>query len=191
MDSSEPLEELCRRLKASDRGAFEQVFRRLREGLLRYVRSIVERDAVAHDLVQDVFVYLWSLRETLDPSRPLKAYLYRMARNRAYRFLRDERAHASKHATLKRQAPAQTPCSEQQDARIDAAVLSQRLHVWIGALPERQREALLLSRFHGLTHRETAAIMDISPRTVNNHIMRALEHLQERIETFEPTRTEP
>ena len=41
MDSSEPLEELCQRLKASDRGAFEQVFRRLREGLLRYVRSIL------------------------------------------------------------------------------------------------------------------------------------------------------
>ena len=191
MDSSEPLEELCRRLKASDRGAFEQVFRRLREGLLRYVRSIVERDAVAHDLVQDVFVYLWNLRETLDPSRPLKAYLYRMARNRAYRFLRDERAHAAKHAILKRQTAAQTPGPEQQDARIDAAVLSQKLRVWIGALPERQREALLLSRFHGLSHREIAAIMDISPRTVNNHIMRALERLQERIETFEPTRTEP
>ena len=101
MSASETLEELCRRLKASDRGAFEQVFRQLREGLLRYVRSIVENDTVAHDLVQDVFVYLWGLRETLDPSRPLKAYLYRMARNRAYRFLRDERAHAEKHEILR------------------------------------------------------------------------------------------
>ena len=191
MNSSETLEELCRRLKASDRGAFEQVFRRLREGLLRYVRSIVENDAVAHDLVQDVFVYLWSLRETLDPARPLKAYLYRMARNRALRFLRDERAHAAKHVILKQQASAQTPGPEAQDARIDADVLNQRLRRWIAALPERQREALLLSRFHGLSHREIAAIMEVSPRTVNNHIMRALEHLQARIETFEPTRMEP
>ena len=191
MNSSETLEELCRRLKASDRGAFEQVFRRLREGLLRYVRSIVENDAVAHDLVQDVFVYLWGLRETLDPSRPLKAYLYRMARNRAYRFLRDERTHAAKHAILKRQTAAQTPGPEAEDARIDADVLTQRLHTWIAALPDRQREALLLSRFHGLSHREIAAIMEVSPRTVNNHVMRALEHLQERIETFEPTRMEP
>ena len=191
MDSSEPLEELCRRLKASDRGAFEQVFRRLREGLLRYVRSIVERDAVAHDLVQDVFVYLWGLRETLDPSRPLKAYLYRMARNRAYRFLRDERAHAEKHEILKRQASAQTTGSDELEARLDAEVLSRRLRAWIGALPKRQREALLLSRIHGLSHREIASIMGVSPRTVNNHIVRALEHLQERVETFEPTRMEP
>ena len=191
MSSSETLEELCRRLKASDRGAFEQVFRQLREGLLRYVRSIVESDTVAHDLVQDVFVYLWGLRETLDPSRPLKAYLYRMARNHAYRFLRDERAHAEKHEILKRQASAQTTGSDELEARLDAEVLNRRLRAWIGALPERQREALLLSRFHGLSHREIASLMGVSPRTVNNHIVRALEHLQERVETFEPTRMEP
>lgn len=191
MDSSETLEGLCRRLKASDRDAFEQVFRRLREGLLRYVRSIVESDVVAHDLVQDVFVYLWGLRETLDPSRPLKTYLYRMARNRAYRFLRDERAHAAKHEVLKRQASAQTLGSEAQDARLDADALSRKLRAWISALPERQREALLLSRFHGLSHREIASIMGVSPRTVNNHIVRALEQLRERVETFETTHIEP
>ncbi|MFB3133852.1 MAG: RNA polymerase sigma factor, partial [Rhodothermales bacterium] len=118
-------------------------------------------------------------------------YLDRMARNRAYRCLRDERAHAEKHEILKRQASAQTPGSEEPAARLDAEILNQKLRAWIGALPERQREALLLSRFHGLSHREIAAIMGVSPRTVNNHIVRALEHLQERVETFEPTRMEP
>ncbi len=191
MNSSVSLEELCRRLKASDRKAFEQLFRLLREGLLRYVRSLIHDETVAHDLVQDVFVYLWGLRETLDPSRSLKAYLYSMARNRAYRFMRDERTHAEKHAFLKQQAAAQTPGVEEPDARLDADVLTQRLRVWIGALPERQREALLLSRFHALSHREVASVMGVSPRTVNNHIMRALEHLQDRIQTFEPTLMEP
>ena len=191
MNSSETLEELCRRLKASDRTAFAQLFRLLREGLVRYVQALVKDDMIAHDLVQDVFVYLWGLRETLDPSRSLKAYLYSMARNRAYRFMRDERTHAEKHAILKQQASAPTPGVEESEARLDADLLTQRLHEWIGALPERQREALMLSRFHALSHREVASVMGVSPRTVNNHIMRALEHLQERIETFEPTRMEP
>lgn len=189
MDSSASLEELCRRLKASDRQAFEQLFRVLREGLLRYVRSLIHDDTVAHDLVQDVFVYLWGLRESLDPSRSLKAYLYSMARNRAYRFMRDERTHAEKHALLRQAAAA--PGVDEPDAGLDADVLTQRLHAWIGALPERQREALLLSRYHALSHREVASVMGVSPRTVNNHIMRALEHLQERIQTFEPTLMEP
>ncbi len=191
MDSSVSLEELCRRLKASDRAAFEQLFRLLREGLVRYVRALIHDDTVAHDLVQDVFVYLWGLRESLDPSRSLKAYLYSMARNRAYRFMRDERTHAEKHAYLKQQETARTPGIEDLEARLDADALTQRLRVWIGELPERQREALLLSRYHALSHREVASVMEVSPRTVNNHIMRALEHLQERIQTFEPTLMEP
>ena len=170
MDSSVSLEELCRRLKASDRTAFEQLFRRLREGLLRYVRAIIDDDTVAHDLVQDVFVYLWGLRESLDPSRSVKAYLYSMARNRAYRFMRDERTHAEKHALLKQQASAQAPGADNPDARYDAEALTQRLRGWIGELPERQREALLLSRYHALSHREVASVMGVSPRTVNNHL---------------------
>lgn len=187
MHSSETLEDLCRRLKTSDRQAFEKLFRLLREGLVRYVQSMVGYDTVAHDLVQDVFVYLWGLRESLDPAQPIKAYLYRIARNRAYRFLRDERTHAEKHAWIKQQAPDGLFDTEAMAAQFDADVLAQRLRAWIGELPERQREALLLSRFHALSHREIADVMGISPRTVNNHIMRALEHLQGRIQSFEPT----
>lgn len=186
MHSGGALEELCQRLKASDRGAFEQLFRLLREGLLRYVRSFVASDAVAHDLVQDVFVDLWCLRERLDPSQPLKAYVYRMARNRAYRYLRDERAHAEKHAWLRREASATSLEVETQVGQLDEAALARRLHGWILALPARQREALLLSRYHDLSHQEIADIMSISPRTVNNHIMRALEHLHDHVQAFEP-----
>ena len=154
----------------------------LREDLVRYVRSIVNEDTVAHDLVQDVFVSLWSLRISLDPARPLKAYLYRMARNRAYRHLRDERTHAEKHAIIEQQSPKVA----QNNDHLDAAQLSEKLKKWIGELPARQREALVLSRYHELSHRDVAAVMEVSPRTVNNHIMRALEHLQARIRAFEP-----
>ena len=185
MASDDPLASLCRRLKASDREAFEAVFRLLRNDLIRYVRSIVRDDMTAHDLVQDVFVALWGLRESLDPSQPLKAYCYRMARNRAFRHLRDERLHAEKHVLIGREATA-GPGGPDPDAELDAPVLARRLRAWIEALPERQREALVLSRYHELSHRDIASVMEISPRTVNNHIMRALEHLHEQAEAFEP-----
>ena len=185
------LEELCRRLKGSDAAAFEQVFRLLRTSLVQYVRALIKDDVVAHDLVQDIFVYLWDLRESLDPSQSLKAYLYRMARNRSYRFMRDERTHAEKHEILKWAASGHRPAAEEPDVQVDIEALTERLRGWINELPERQREALLLSRFHQLSHREIASVMEVSPRTVNNHIMRALEHLQGRIQLFEPTLIEP
>ncbi|ARA94144.1 RNA polymerase sigma-70 factor [Rhodothermaceae bacterium RA] len=190
MSDSDPLASLCRRLQASDRDAFEALFRMLREGLLRYVHAIVHDDVVAHDLVQDVFVALWGLRETLDPSRPLRPYVYRMARNRALRYLRDERTHTRKEEQLREEADGHDPAAD-PGARLDEAVLHGYLRRCLAALPDRQREALVLSRYHHLSHREIAAVMEISPRTVNVHIMRALEHLQQRMQAFEPVPRTP
>ncbi|MEZ4703286.1 MAG: RNA polymerase sigma-70 factor [Rhodothermales bacterium] len=187
MLSSQTESDLCRRLQASDREAFETAFKLLRGGLIRYVRSIVSDDEVAHDLVQDVFVSLWGLRSTLDPARSLKAYVYTMARNRAYRYLRDERVHRQKHAIIKEASSAFVSDQEWPNAHIDASALKQKLRAWIAELPERQREAISLSRYHGLSHREVADVMGVSPRTVNNHIMRALEHLHHRVQTYEPS----
>lgn len=187
MSTGSSLEEYCRRLNASDRQAFGDLFRLLREELIRYVRRIVKDDALAHDLIQDVFLSLWGLRESLDPERSLKAYIYQMAKNRAIRHLRDERIHDEKHKIIKDQSQDHTPAHASPDANVDAGSLSAKLKNWINELPDRQKEAIMLSRFQGLSHKEIADIMAISPRTVNNHIMRALGHLQSRIEAFEPT----
>lgn len=182
----EVLEALCRRLVQSDRESFERVFRLLRDDLVRYVHSIVGQDTIAHDLVQDVFLALWETRTTLDPSLSLKAFLYRMCRNAAYRHLRDSRTHTRKHDEIRRDYADQHQNGASEEPSIDAQVLDHRLRAWITDLPERQREALVLSRYHGLSHREVASLMEISPRTVNNHIMRALEHLHEKIRVYEP-----
>ena len=187
MSTDPSLEEYCRKLNASDRQAFGDLFRLLRAELIRYVRRIVKDDALAHDLIQDVFLSLWGLRESLDPERSLKAYIYQMAKNRAIRHLRDERIHDEKHKIIRDRSRDRMLDREYPDAQVDAGSLSSKLKSWINELPERQKEAILLSRFQGLSHREIADIMAISPRTVNNHIMRALGHLQSRIEAFEPT----
>ena len=187
MSTGASLEEYCRRLNASDRQAFGDLFRLLREELIRYVRRIVRDDALAHDLVQDVFVSLWGLRESLDPKRSLKAYIYQMAKNRAIRHLRDERIHDEKHKIIRADSGEQRVQHASPESRVDAGTLSNKLKTWIDELPDRQKEAIMLSRFQGLSHREIADIMAISPRTVNNHIMRALGHIQSRIEAFEPT----
>lgn len=180
------LETLCRRLADSDHDAFEKVFRLLRDDLVRYVRSIVGDPAVANDLVQDAFVSLWETRETLDPSLSLKAFIYRIARNASYRHLRDTRTHTRKHEEIRRDYDPGQRNGEAKDFAVDGDLLAARLRIWITELPDRQREALVLSRYHGLSHNEIAALMQISPRTVNNHIMRALEHLHEKVRMFEP-----
>ena len=186
MSSTLTFTEYATRIKASDREAFGDLFRELREALVRYVKSIVHDDMVAHDLVQDVFVSLWKLRESIDPSKSLKAYLYQIARNRAIRHLRDERTHDEKHRIIKRDTSAELPEEEWPDARVEKHSLYKKLRSWLNALPERQREALELSRYQGLSHREIADVMEISPRTVNSHITLAIKNLQRHIQAAEP-----
>jgi RNA polymerase sigma-70 factor (ECF subfamily) len=186
VNQGQSLQHLCHRLKRSDSRAFEVIFRMFRVDLLRYVGSIIEDAVAAHDLVQDVFTYLWEKRAALQPELPLKPYLYRMARNRALRHLRDERTHTQKHLEIK----ANNNTSD-VDASIDSGVhakdLVRQLRTWVLELPDRQREAITLSRMHHLSHAEIANLMGVSPRTVNNHIGRALRTLEARLAKVERT----
>jgi len=187
MDEPTDFATLCRCLKASDREAFERVFRALHDVLFRYVRALTKTSAVAADITQDVFVSLWEARDRLDPSRSLEAYVYRMARNRVYNHQRDERTHADKRAEMHAVAAPDVQPTPLPDAQLHADVLASNIDEWIEHLPERQREAFVLSRFNGLSHDEIASVMDVSPRTVNNHIVSALKTLRAHIRALEPS----
>lgn len=186
MPDAPPFEEWCRRLKASDREAYAELFEATYEPLFRYVRSITRDGEAARDVTQDVFIRLWEARDGLSPDRSLEAYLYRMARNRAYNHERSQRTRTEKEEEVREQSVAQPASPTRPDAKVDAQRLEDRLEQWIDDLPDRQREALVLSRFDGLSHDEIAEVMEISPRTVNNHIVRALKHLREHIRDYEP-----
>lgn len=178
---------LCRRLKASDEAALETVFRTMRQRLMAYVRSMVGADVAAHDIIQDVFADLWEMRDTLEPSKSLEALLYRMTRNRTYTYKRDRSSRLQKQEAAAEHAKRSDiqAVHDSPDADLDAGTLKRRLEEWIAALPNRQREALTLSRTHHLTHQEIANVMDISPRTVNNHIVRALDTLHEKVDAYD------
>lgn len=183
MPSDEQIAAWCRRIKDSDRKAFEQTFQALHDPLMRYALRITNRQTAAQDVVQKAFIELWSMRDALDPEKSLEALLYRIVRNRAYNYQRDRRTRQKRE---KEAHEDQTPKEPTPAAAIDADRLEAHLDAWVNELPERQREALLLSRFENLTHDEIAEVMEISPRTVNNHIVQALKQLRSQVRTHHP-----
>ncbi|MFB6249722.1 MAG: RNA polymerase sigma factor [Salinibacter sp.] len=187
MPDTEDFAELCRRLAASDREAYAEVFEALYDPLFRYVRSITKDPAAARDVTQDVFVRLWDVRDRLDPSQSLKAYLYRTARNRAYNHERDRETKTEKADDVRHRSNARPAVPTPPDEAVEGERLEAALRTWIADLPERQREALVLSRFEGLSHDQIAEVMDIAPRTVNNHIVRGLKRLRRRVQDYKPT----
>ena len=150
--------------------------------LLRYAARLTRDEDAAYDVVQDAFVKLWQVRETLDPERSMKALLYRIVRNLSLNYQRMKRHEATQRAALPDGEAAQTPTPEET---YDAEVLGAHLRQWIDTLPPRRREAFELSRFESLSHDEIAQVMNLAPRTVTNHIMLALQYLRDRLRAFQ------
>lgn len=173
----------ARRIGNSDGTAFESFFRALHEPLCRYAEGFVSDAAVAGDLVQDAFIRIWDGRERLDPDQSLKAFTYRTVRNLCLNRIRDAK---NRHELLAERYEPPQQAQARPDEAVEASSLSKHLETWIAELPDRQREALVLSRFQGMSHDEVAQAMDVSPRTVNNHLVKALRTLRDRIRAYEP-----
>lgn len=184
-DANEPsLDTLRTRLGRGNEAAFERIFRRLSEPIFRFVCGMVQDEALAHDITQDTFAKLWSIRDRMDTVDSLRAYVFQMARNQVYNHERDRQVHRENENDLRDAHPNSSPPSP--DTTLDVDMLRSMLEDWIDELPDRQREALTLRRQQDLSHDEIAEIMDVSPNTVNNHIVRAMKFLRGRIREYRP-----
>ena len=165
-------------LRRSDRQAYTQVFQTTYDPLYRYAWYFTHDAEAAYDVLQDVFMKLWQVRDRIDPAKSLKALLYQMVRNTALNHVRHAKRHAADALDEVAVEPASMPRPEEA---FDVDVLETHVRRWIDELPERRREAFMLSRYQGLSHVEIANIMDLAPKTVNNHIVLALQHLRSRL----------
>lgn len=165
-------------IRAGDHRAFRRFFDRNHAGLLRYLARRGVPDEVADDLAQGAFVYLWEHRETLDPARSVRAYLFRIAHTRALNHFRDT-------ARLVREVPddAGLETAPQSDAA-EAEQLNRALAAAIEALPERRRAVFELCFVQGLSHKEAAEALSLSPKTIEHQMGYALKTLRARLERF-------
>lgn len=145
---------------------------------MRYTQD----EAAAKDVVQDCFVKLWNTRRRINPERSLKSYLYTMVRNRALNIIRNQADIEISHQL----ASEQSVDDEAEIQHNTPPELQDSFKQWIDQLPKRQKEAFELSRFEGLDHQEISEVMNISPKTVNNHIVAALSFLKERYSNHKP-----
>ena len=178
------MRELARRSADADAEAFETLFRRLSERVFRFVRRMTGSESTAHDVTQDTFARLWSVRDRLADVENVEAYVLQIARRRVYNLSRDERVRRDHEAQLTGEDMTAAPTAP--DEAVDTEMLRRLLERWIRELPDRQREALTLRRFENLSHDAIAEAMGISPHTVNTHLVRAMEHLRSRLRKHRP-----
>jgi RNA polymerase sigma-19 factor, ECF subfamily len=176
--------ELARRMRLGDEQALEVIFRTYYPGLVGFVRRYVKTTEIAEELVQDLFLKLWSRRGSLGEIDSVKTYLFRAARNTALNHLRRRKL---EHEWLEKEG---TMITEEQTLEGDETVTESELAAAVRAavdrLPPRCREVFMLSRDGGLTYNEIAKSLGISIKTVETQMGRALKALRESLKVHRP-----
>jgi RNA polymerase sigma-70 factor, ECF subfamily len=165
-----------------DEAVFRALFHRHYEPLCEFVRSYVRSSEVAEELVQDLFVRLWTLQSGRAPQALAVSYLYTAARNRAIGHLRRERVarrYAAAAATHLDLLDEETPADAVHGADLAAAVEQA-----VAALPARCRLIFTMSRQQHMPHAEIARALGVSVNTVETQISRALRALRARLAPF-------
>jgi RNA polymerase sigma factor (sigma-70 family) len=170
----------ARRLREGDTRAFDGFIREHWAPVVFFLKQRVGQLEHAQDLAQESFARLWERRSTIDPSRSVVTYLYRIARNLAIDELRK--------LEVRRRWEEEARLASTHDAAADGAAGPLRLmHErkaldtlagLIEGLPERRREAFVLVHVQGLSYREAAEVMGNAPQTVANQATTALAELR-------------
>lgn len=176
--------ELLRRIRADEAAAFETLFREHYESMCALAFRIIRSRDTAEDIAANVFRNVWRIRLEWSPSFPLRAYLLTATRNEALNALRSVRRRADLTELAGREdvPPAFGAGFRSPDEDASAREIEETVGRVAETLPEQCRKAFLLRWRDGLKHREIAERMDLSIKTVEMHLTRALRTLRERLQ---------
>lgn len=167
---------LISRLKKGDKDAFRQLFEYYYPLFLAFAKRLLKKDYVSEDLIQNVFMRVWILREKLDEKRSLKNYLLVAVRNEIYYFLRTELK--KKHEEIKDDVAV---TMFDANNNMSAKELEIAVSKILSSMPERRREIFELSRSNKLSNAEIADKLGLSVRTVEKHIENALKDIRNQL----------
>ena len=168
--------ELAEGLVNSNKNAFRLIFDRYYNHLVGTAINILKDQNKSEDIVQDVFAKIWENNSLIDPGNNIGGYLKRSVINRCLNFIRDNKR------IVTPELPYDEP-SRDHDAvdKLQGQDLSEIIQLALGKLPERCRLIFTLKRFDGMSLNEIAEQLDISPKTVENQMTKALKHLKKAL----------
>ena len=163
------------RIQQGDEESFRLFFDTYYVVLCRYVNTLMEDEAAAEDLVQDLFLYIWEHRLTIAITDSVRNYLFTACRNRVLNYLRDRqrftRFDTEQHETV------------YEEWAVETEDLLRLIEEAVSSLPEKCGKIFRMSREEELSHKEIALREGVSSKTVEAHIHTALKRLKKYLTT--------
>ena len=172
---------LIQLLQKGDSQAFENIFRKYYPILCAYARRFVEEED-AEEVGQDTMIWLWEKRQELQIETSLSQYLLKAVYHRALNLI------AKQEATRRIETVFYTHHQEMNLDLNEYAIqeLSVRIQQAVAALPETYRDTFIMHRFKGMSHKEIAELLEVSPQTVNYRISQATKLLRQQLKDYLP-----
>lgn len=172
------LEHLLISLKTGDRIAFRAIFDLYQKRVYRFVYSLTKSDYVTEEIVQEVFIKIWTNRETLKPDLSFEAFLFTIARNLTYNHLRG----IANQRSLKEEFWKNiSELSKQTEDTILLAEYETIVEDILQNIPTQKRSIFILSRQQGKSNQEIADLLGISQKTVKNHLWATLQIIRRQL----------
>lgn len=166
---------LCKALYRQDKKAFNTIYEKYWKRLYLYAYKIFEDQVVCEDIVQEVFVKLWQRADSKQIDH-LEAYLLRAVKYQARNAIRN-----LKKTTDLEEVFAHLPDELAADLLLEGKETAMIIEKSVNALPERCQVVFQLSRGGQLSNKEIARQLNISVRTVEAHLFKALKSIKKNI----------
>ncbi len=177
--------ELMLRVKDGDGASFGILLEKHRSPVIHFLYRMVQNQAIAEELAQEVFLRVYRSRSTYEPTAKFTTWLFRIATHLALNSLRDgknertqERLDEHTGDMPVRQLPDSKPSVEQ--AMLYQAKF-QEVRQAIAALPEKQRAAVLMHKYEEMEYSQIARVLNCSESAVKSLLFRAYESLRARL----------
>lgn len=171
---NEAPETLMLRVKGGDREAFGALYERFKGPILNFLFGMVGREALAEELAHEVFLKLYRTRESYEPTARFTTWLWTIARNCALDELRRKGELLARHAV---EDEGEVELAGDPELGAEAQLLErarrEQVERCLGALPARQREAVMLRTAAEHSYDEIAAQLGLSLANVKNLLHRA------------------
>lgn len=184
MDPAKQIE-LIPALRRGEKEAYLEVYNDF-YGLIFHLSLQYLRDQrISEEIVQDTFVKLWEIRETLNDQFSLRNFLYTITKNNCLNYLRNQKIILKHQENLKYlEMQFNYEALEKLGSYMEFEELRQKIDRAIASLPDEIRETFLLSRFEELQYKEISERLSVSIKTVEARMTKALKILRSELKDF-------
>lgn len=172
---------VSRMAERNDQTAFEELFNMYFNWLKSVSMTIVKKNEDAEEIIEDVFLKLWLMRDKLHQIKNIETYLYTATRNKSFNYIK--KYYKAFSVELESESNELGYIISPEDAMI-VEELKRKIEQAVELLPIKCREIFLLVKEHNLSHKKAAEKLKISPKTVENQLGIAIKKIKLELDAY-------